>query len=85
MQAVYTLFYVTANVHFVGGWLLRKSWKIYDKVYKEISQNFEESKRNGKVKVKVESVDMPDPDDSEPGECLKVGEYYFLSVRTAQH
>lgn len=38
-----------------GGWLLRKAWKIYEKVHADVTKHFEDSKRNGKVKVKVDT------------------------------
>lgn len=48
------LYDFTMTILSIGGWLLRKAWKIYEKVHREISKHFTDNQTNGKVKVDVD-------------------------------
>lgn len=54
---------VNAGITIIGGWLLRKAWKIYEKVYQDISQHHVDGKKFGKVKVKVDTSKKDFTDD----------------------
>ena len=64
-------FTFTAQLYVIdlGGWLMRKSWKIYEKVYKDIAQLYDDSKRNGKVKVQVDETNVIDQEEGDAGRC----------------
>ena len=61
----------------LGGWLMRKSWKIYEKVYKDIAQLYDDSKRNGKVNVQVDETNVIDQEEGDAGRC-----YCYVTCRT---
>ncbi len=43
----------------LGGWLMRKAWKIYERVYKEVSTMYERNQKSaGKMSVGLNSVDV---------------------------
>lgn len=50
---------------------MRKAWKIYERVHADITKHFEDSKRNGKVKVRVDTESDKLLDMDEKGQCLK--------------
>ncbi|XP_067928051.1 tetratricopeptide repeat protein 39C-like [Watersipora subatra] len=66
-QAVMTFMNQDIPSYMKGGWLLRKSWKIYEKVHKDISEHYDDSRKNGKVKVRADSTSIVDQVDKEEG------------------